>query len=45
LAWTDREQEFIDHLCDRGQIAAELIADDAADQAGYASSRCSSGRL
>jgi predicted nucleotidyltransferase component of viral defense system len=28
LAWTDREREFIDHLCDEGEIAAELIADD-----------------
>jgi hypothetical protein len=33
LAWTDREREFIDGLCDRGEIAAELIADDASDQA------------
>lgn len=33
LAWTDHEQEFIDRLCDRGEIAAELLADDAGAQA------------
>jgi len=33
LAWTDREREFIDRLCDRGEIVAELIADNQAAQA------------
>jgi hypothetical protein len=33
LAWTEREREFIDPLRDRSEIVAELIADDAADQA------------
>jgi predicted nucleotidyltransferase component of viral defense system len=33
LAWTDREREFIDCLCDRGEIMPELIANDPAAQA------------
>ena len=33
LAWTDREREFIDRLCDEGEIAAELVADDPGIQA------------
>jgi hypothetical protein len=33
LAWTEHEQESIDRFCDRREIAAELLADDAADQA------------
>jgi len=32
LAWTYREREFIDRLCDEGEIAAELIADDPSVQ-------------
>lgn len=33
LAWNEREREFIDRLSDRGEIVAELIADDRALQA------------
>jgi hypothetical protein len=33
LSWTDREREFMDRLCDEGDIGAELIADDPAVQA------------
>ena len=33
LAWTDREREFLDRLCDEGEIVAELITDEPATQA------------
>ncbi len=33
LAWTEHERDFIDRLCDDGDIAAELIADDPAARA------------
>ena len=33
LAWNEREREFIDRLSDRGELVAELIADDRALQA------------
>lgn len=33
LAWNEREREFIDRLGDRGEIVAELVADDRALQA------------
>lgn len=33
LAWNEREREFIDRLSDRGEIVAELIADDRTLQA------------